>query len=142
MKAIPTVEFLDSEDLGDREWGTERLLALVSGKYSLKLLHIEAGKKGGLQFHHKKDECGYVISGTLIVRYDDGTGRLSQREIGPGSVFHFPPGAVHQEEAVTDCVIIEASTPHFNDRVRVGERYGLKVDGGLPSVAIEDVETR
>lgn len=56
--------------------------------------------------------------------------------------FHFPPGAVHQEEAVTDCVIIEASTPHFNDRVRVEESYGQIIDGGLQSTTIDEVEER
>ena len=30
---------------------------------------IKAGSKGGLQFHRKKDECGILISGLLIVRY-------------------------------------------------------------------------
>jgi len=56
--------------------------------------------------------------------------------------FHFPPGAVHQEEAITDCTIIEASTPHFNDRVRVEEKYGVNINGGLPSTTIDEVEER
>ena len=36
-----------------------------------------------------------------------------------GDVFHFPPKMIHQEKALTNCKIIEVSTPHFNDRVRV-----------------------
>ena len=142
MSSESRVEFLSPEDLGEREWGTETLLALVSRKYSMKRLEIKAGSKGGLQFHHKKDECGYLISGTLIVRYDDGTENLVKRELQPGAVFHFPPGVVHQEEAVTDCVVIEVSTPHFNDRVRVEKSYGLPSSGGLPSVSIEEVQER
>ena len=39
----------------------EMLLALVSKKYSFKLLEIKKGKKGGLQYHRKKNECGYII---------------------------------------------------------------------------------
>ena len=50
-----------------------------------------------------------------------------------GDAFHFSPGTIHQEHALTDCVIIEASSPHFNDRVRVEKSYGLKVNGGLKS---------
>jgi len=142
MDKQSTVEFLDPIDLGERDWGTETLLALVSGKYSLKSLKVRAGRMGGLQFHHKKDECGYLLSGTLIVRYDNGDGELIETRLKPGAVFHFPPGVVHQEEAITDCEIIEVSTPHFNDRVRVEERYGLPLSGGLPSVLIEDVELR
>lgn len=137
-----TVRFIDPIDVGPRPWGREILLALVPGLYSLKRLEINAGSKGGLQYHHKKNECGYLLEGTLIVRYDDGEGNLVEKVLKPGACFHFPPGAPHQEEAVTDCVIIEASTPHFNDRVRVEERYGLPAGEGLPSTTMEEVEER
>ena len=132
-------EFPVSQDVGPRDWGEETLLALVSGKYSLKKLTLKAGCKGGLQYHHVKDECGYLVSGELRIRYDEGNGVLSERLLSSGDTFHFPPGAVHQEEAITDCEIIEVSTPHFNDRVRVEARYGLPEGGGLPTTRIEDV---
>ena len=38
--------------------------------------------------------------------------------------FHFPPGSIHQR-AITNCEMIEASTPHFNDRVRVEKKFGI-----------------
>ena len=124
--------------MGPRDWGQETLLAVVPGHFSFKRLTMKAGSKGGLQFHHKKDECGYLVSGEMIIRFDE-AGIISERLIRAGSVFHFPPGAVHQEEAVTDCVIIEVSTPYANDRVRVEEKYGLPVGEGLPSTKFEDV---
>ena len=139
--ASAKVRFIEPKDIGERDWGSETLLALVSKKYTLKKLFIKAGCKGGLQYHHMKDECGYVVSGKMIIRYDDGDGLLTERVVGEGDVFHFPPGAVHQEEAITNCVIIEASTPHFNDRVRVEKDYGLEQEGGLPSTLIDDVES-
>ena len=46
---------------------------------------------------------------------------------------------VHQEEALENCEIIEASSSHFNDRVRVENKYGLKVEKGLPSTKKSDV---
>ena len=136
------VEFPTPEDLGHRDWGSETLLALVPGKYSLKRLDIKAGHKGGLQYHHLKDECGYLVSGKLIIRYDSGDSELREKVVEAGAAYHFQPGVVHQTEAVTDCVILEASTPHFNDRVRVEAEYGLVDEGGLPSVPIEDVKCR
>ena len=136
------VVFPKAEDLGPRVWGNETLLALVPKKYSVKRLEIKAGQKGGLQFHRLKDEVAVMISGQLIVRYDDGSGSIKERIVGPGDVVHFPPGLVHQEEAITDCVIIEASTPHFNDRVRMEETYGVETSGGLPSTAISDIIER
>lgn len=130
------------EDMGERSWGTETLLALVPGKYTLKRLEVLAGEKGGLQYHHLKDEVGVVISGTMIVRYDNGVGVLSERIVGPGEVIHFGPGLVHQTEAISDVVYIEASTPHFNDRVRVELNYGLTEVGGLPTTSLDEVIER
>ena len=129
-------------DLGKREWGTEKLLALIPKKISLKKLFIKKGQKGGLQFHRKKNECGVIVSGKLKIKYDNGSGKLCEKILSTGETFHFPPGCVHQEEALTDCEIIEASTPHFNDRVRVEERYGLKNDGGLPSTNLKDIKVK
>ena len=131
--------FPQQEDLGHREWGSEILIGLVPEKFSLKKLLLKAGSRGGLQYHHKKDEIGFLVSGVLIVRYDSGDGVLVEKKLSEGDTFHFPPGFVHQEEAVTDCIIIEASTPYFNDRVRVEDRYGLEMCGGLPSTDIDDV---
>lgn len=136
------VVFPKAEDLGPRAWGSETLLALVSQKYSVKRLEIRAGHKGGLQFHRLKDEVAVVISGQMIVRYDDGSGLIQERIVGPGDVVHFPPGLVHQEEAITDCVLIEASTPHFNDRVRVEEQYGFESSDGLASTELPDIIER
>ena len=58
------------------------------------------------------------MSGKLLIKYDNGKGKLVERICKKGDSFHFPL-TVHQEKALTDCTIIEASTPHFNDRVRV-----------------------
>ena len=122
-----------------RNWGSEILLAVVPKKYSLKKLIMKAGTKGGLQYHHKKNECGYLLSGKLLIRYDNGKGKLVNKILKPGDCFHFPPGAVHQEEALETCRIIEASTPHFNDRVRVESYYKLVTEEGLPSTKMKDV---
>tara|TARA_B110000902_G_C13830822_1_gene407446 strand:- start:123 stop:554 length:432 start_codon:yes stop_codon:yes gene_type:complete len=127
------VKFPIKKDLGKRTWGKEILLSLIPKILSLKLLKLKKGKKGGLQYHHKKNECGYILSGRLIVRFDKGHGKLNKKILKAGDVFHFPPGSVHQEEALTECQIIEASTPHFNDRVRVEKKYGLPAEDGLPS---------
>ena len=124
---------------GKRDWGKEVVLTVIPKVLSLKLLKIKKGSKGGLQYHHKKNECGYLLKGKLLIRFDKGNGKLSKKLLKPGSTFHFPPGAVHQEEAITSCEIIEASTPHFNDRVRVEHKYGLKKISGLPTTKKSDV---
>ena len=61
-----------------------------------------------------------------------------KKTLKKGNVFHFPPNFIHQEEALTDCEIIEASSPHFNDRVRVEKFFGLK-EFGLPTTKKKEI---
>jgi mannose-6-phosphate isomerase len=133
-------KFPKPQSVGEREWGTEDLLVLVSGKYTLKKIFLKAGCKGGLQLHRQKNECGIIISGQMIVKFDDGAGNLTEVIANEGDVFHFEPGVVHQTEAIKDTVYIEASTPHFNDRVHVEHLYGIKEEaGGLPTTLASEI---
>ncbi len=53
---------------------------------------------------------------------EDGT--LERVLMRPGDTFTVPPGAIHRFEAITDCVVYEASIPVFDDRVNVEHIYG------------------
>ena len=94
--------------------------------------------------HRLKDESSYIVSGKLLVRYDSGNGILKEEIILPGSSLRFKPGCVHQEEALEDTLIIECSTPHFNDRVRMEKHY--QVDNlnneGLPTTSFFEIENK
>lgn len=139
---MPTARFPKSESLGLREWGTETLLLLAPQKYTLKLITMKQGAKGGLQYHRLKDEGGVMTKGTMLIRYDD-AGELKERKVRAGEVFHFPTGCVHQAEAITACAYVEVSTPHFNDRVHVESKYGIADEaGGLPSTEVSEIECR
>jgi mannose-6-phosphate isomerase-like protein (cupin superfamily) len=117
-----------------RVWGDEIIVA-ETPTYLGKLLRYTAGTAGGLQYHVEKDETFYLHEGRALVDYDAGDGTLTRVEMVPGMSFHIPPGAVHRFTAVTDCVVFEASTPHYDDRVRMEDHFGV-VDGagrGLPT---------
>ena len=115
-----------------RDWGYEQTLVVASGKYAMKKLFLQKGKKGGLQYHRRKDEAIYILQGKLIVRYEDEQGNLKEKICGPGDYAHFPNGAIHQEEAIEDTLILECTTPHANDRVRV-DSMDHQRDFGLPT---------
>ena len=115
-----------------RDWG-EEILLIWRPTYCAKLLKRKAGTKGNLQYH-VKEESHYLLSGRLLVRWDPGTGQLTEQVFEPGAVWTVLPGVVHQEEAVTDCVEIEAGDPTLDDRVRMEQVYGFAPDGGLPSM--------
>ena len=144
-KTKPRVKFFKPKDVGPRNWGREILVAHVPGLYTGKLLlrNANAKGKGSLQKHRIKNECAYIYSGELWFYYEAGDGKISRKKLVAGDCVHIPPGAVHSEEAITDCVVFETSNPVFNDRVRVNEQYGWpNPEGGLPSTTIDQVEIR
>ena len=132
--------FTSAESVGLRDWGTEDLLYCCDGSFTFKLLKLNRGCAGGLQYHRKKDEVTYIISGELLVKYDlnDGSG-LREKVLKGGDWIRFPTLMVHQEIAITDVVRVEVSTPYFNDRVRVEEEYGLGAPRGLPTTSNDEI---
>ena len=75
------VIFPKSTIIGSRNWGREKVLVIIPKVLSLKLLQMTKGKKGGLQYHRKKNECGYVLSGKLKIRFDNGNGNFMKNRI-------------------------------------------------------------
>ena len=138
-KGLDFIRFPTPESVGERDWGEEILLCLVSGKFTLKKLKINAGSQGGLQYHRLKDEVGVILTGELQVDYEDDKGQLLTKTLVSGDVFHVPPGAIHRERAVTDVEIFELSSPHFNDRVRCENLFGEDVNGGLPTTTENEI---
>ena len=126
--------------MGARPWFEEVLLALVSGKHMLKKLRIKAESTGGLQHHRFKDEGGILLEGEMITHYSDVQGGFVDKTIKSSDTFHFRPEEIHQEDALTDYRINEASTPQFNDRVRVEELYDLGAPGGLPTTTEDEIK--
>jgi len=106
-----------------KPWGYEVHWA-VTDRYVGKLLHIEAGQLLSLQYHERKDESIYVLRGRMIFRYRNAAGELVDREMIAGEAQHVPTGLVHQFEALEHTDVLEASTPHLDDVVRLQDRYG------------------
>ena len=103
-----------------KKWGFELIWAETEG-YVGKLLHINAGHRLSLQYHEIKEETVYVLSGTLLIY--DGEGNITK--LKPGQSFHVKPLQVHRFGAEESCVeIMEVSTPHLEDVVRLEDDYG------------------
>lgn len=115
---MPVIERFEPRTLGVKPWGTELLIA-ETPDYIGKVLYMRKGGTGALQYHRVKDETFFLFEGVALVEYHDELGILQTHEMRCGEAFHVPPGAVHRVEALTDCVLFEASTPVFDDRVAV-----------------------
>jgi mannose-6-phosphate isomerase len=112
-----------------KPWGHEIIWA-HNDRYAGKILHINAGQALSVQYHERKDETVYLLAGELRywVKLDpsaplDDRG-LEDMRLTEGQAFRITPYTVHYMEAVTDCDLLEASTPDLDDVVRVKDRYG------------------
>src|SRR3954453_10752650 len=94
----------------DKPWGHELRLAHTD-RYAGKLLHVEAGHKLSLQYHERKDETSFLLSGRLVLIQGRSLDSFDTREIEPGTAWRNEPGVVHSIEALEDAVVLEVSTP-------------------------------
>jgi len=106
----------------EKPWGYELIWA-HTGRYVGKILHIKQGHQLSLQYHNQKDETIYVQSGRLLFIVGEGSD-LVEKELAAGTSFHIPPLTRHRMVALTDCDILEASTPELDDVVRLEDAYG------------------
>jgi mannose-6-phosphate isomerase len=106
----------------DKPWGYELIWAKTD-QYVGKVLHVNAGQRLSLQYHLKKDETIHLWSGRMTLVVDEGQG-LTEREMKTGESYHIKPGTKHRMIALTDCDILEASTPELDDVVRLEDAYG------------------
>jgi mannose-6-phosphate isomerase-like protein (cupin superfamily) len=124
----PNIEGLDRWGFESRRvekpWGFELIWAHTD-RYVGKLLFVRAGESLSLQFHREKDESWYVQSGRARLELGEvGQAALNTEVIGEGASFHYTPGTVHRVTALEDTTIIEVSTPHLDDVVRLEDAYG------------------
>jgi mannose-6-phosphate isomerase-like protein (cupin superfamily) len=107
----------------EKPWGWELVWAEAEA-YVGKLLFVRAGQSLSLQYHEVKDESWLVREGRARHELGDPGGELAELEIGPGDAFRYRPGTLHRVTALEDTLILEVSTPHLDDVVRLEDRYG------------------
>ena len=108
----------------EKPWGWELIWADTE-LYVGKILWLRAGFSLSLQFHNEKDESWYVESGKGTLELGDvGQAVLITEVIGAGACFRYRPGTVHRVTALEDLTILEVSTPHLDDVVRLEDAYG------------------
>jgi mannose-6-phosphate isomerase-like protein (cupin superfamily) len=107
----------------EKPWGWELVWAEAEC-YVGKLLFVRAGESLSLQYHEVKDESWLVQEGRATLELGDVGGELESVEIGPGDAFRYRPRTVHRVTAIEDLLVIEVSTNHLADVVRLEDRYG------------------
>jgi mannose-6-phosphate isomerase-like protein (cupin superfamily) len=110
----------------EKPWGWELIWADTEA-YVGKVLFVRAGESLSLQFHNEKDESWYVESGRAKLELGEvGQSVLAEEVIAAGACFRYRPGTVHRVTALDDTTILEVSTAHLDDVVRLEDAYGRK----------------
>lgn len=106
----------------EKPWGYELIWA-HSPDYVGKILHVNAGEALSLQYHEVKDETIFLLTGEMKFWAGPSVGSLEEISLRAGEAYRVHPGTVHRMQAITDCDILEASTPYLEDVVRLEDRY-------------------
>ncbi len=107
----------------EKPWGCELVWAETE-TYVGKLLQVRAGQALSRQYPEVKHAAWLVQEGRASLELGAVGGELETVEIGPGDTFRFRPRTVHRVTAIDDLTVIEISTNHLDDVVRLDDRYG------------------
>ncbi len=107
----------------EKPWGYELRWA-ITDRYAGKVLHLNKGEALSLQYHERKDEYQYLITGAVDIELGEPDGPLTKHRMQAGDTLHITPGTRHRLTAVEDSDIFEVSTAELDDVVRIQDRYG------------------
>jgi mannose-6-phosphate isomerase-like protein (cupin superfamily) len=116
----------------EKPWGREIWYG-DQPAYAGKVLEVKAGKRLSLQYHERKTETLFLLSGRVKLTYRPllagemhATAPVTaEHEIiwTPGLAVHIPVRTIHRFEALEDSVLLEVSTPDLTDVVRLQDDY-------------------
>ena len=119
---------INPEDLPirvEKPWGYEIWYAWTD-QYVGKIIHVNKGGRLSLQYHELKDETSYLMSGKLLLVRGPSVDQLTETVIEAGHQWRNMPGQIHTIEGIEDADVLEVSTPHLEDVIRLDDRYGRK----------------
>ena len=106
-----------------KPWGYELHWTPADKPYMGKILHVNAGQRLSLQAHDQKQESWMIMNGRAKVIWEDSKGNLSETELQPGQGYSCALGQRHRLAGITDCDIIEVSTPEVGTTWRLDDDY-------------------
>jgi mannose-6-phosphate isomerase len=111
----------------EKPWGYELHWVRENAPYMGKVLHINAGARLSLQLHDEKEETWFLMNGRAKVLWDDNTGQLVETELQSGQGYSSAVGQRHRLIGITDCDVLEVSTPER------GTTWRLEDDSARPN---------
>ena len=106
----------------EKPWGKELWIG-VTHSYAFKIIKVNKGARFSLQYHKKKEETVYILKGKIRYTIEDESGNLQQEILKEGDIIDIPANRKHRGESIGNCALIEVSTPHLDDLIRVEDHY-------------------
>lgn len=115
----------------EKPWGREVWYA-DQENYAGKVLEVKAGARLSLQYHERKTETLYLLSGRVRLvfkKVEEGAEQgvsISDEDTFewlPGQAVHIPTRTIHRFVALEDSLLLEVSTPDLTDVVRLQDDY-------------------
>jgi mannose-6-phosphate isomerase len=116
----------------EKPWGREVWYA-DQPAYAGKVLEIRKGRRLSLQYHERKIETLYLLSGKVLLTLralspgetpSAGLVTTADQTVWlPGAALHVPARTIHRFEALEDSVLLEVSTPDLTDVVRLQDDF-------------------
>ena len=101
-----------------KPWGSEEILT-NNNNYLFKKLYMKKNFRCSLQYHKKKIETIYVLSGLLEIQIDNKFNLLKK-----GNSITIMNNVKHRMKALRDnTYYLEASSSHIDDIVRIEDDY-------------------
>lgn len=107
----------------EKPWGYELHWVPENAPYMGKLIHVNAGARLSLQVHDQKQESWFLISGRGAVIWENSQGELIETELQKGVGYTTAIGQKHRLKGLTDCDIVEVSTPEKGTTWRLEDDY-------------------
>ena len=122
----------------EKPWGREIWFA-DQAAYAGKILEVKKGMRLSLQYHERKTETLYLMSGKMkLVFHEMAPGEVHAAvKLGEadefiwevGKTVHIPVRTIHRFEAIEDSILLESSTPDLTDIVRLQDDFSRPARG-------------
>jgi quercetin dioxygenase-like cupin family protein len=116
----------------EKPWGREIWYA-DQAAYAGKVLEVKKGCRLSLQYHERKTETLFLLSGKVLLTLRAlAAGETPAPSLVtpadqsvwlPGQAIHIPARTLHRFEALEDSVLLEVSTSELTDVVRLQDDY-------------------
>lgn len=107
----------------EKPWGYELHWVRAGSPYMGKVLHVNAGECLSLQVHDQKEESYFMMTGRAKLIWENNQGEMIETEMEPGKGYATRVGQKHRIAGITDCDVIEASTPEEGTTWRLDDKY-------------------